>query len=78
MRRPRAGDETYPPRSGGAGLRPGTLRSPARSSLTVDRRGPPEAWKARLTQKAPQAPGRRRDKTKSRKRGTGAEGERRK
>ena len=61
---------------GGAGFRPGTLRSPARSSLTADRRGPLEVWKARLTQKAPQTPGQRRNKTRNRKRGPGAEGER--
>jgi hypothetical protein len=54
MRCPRAG-ETHPLHSGGAGLRPGALRPPARSSLTAGRHGPPEASVAR-----PPARGRRR------------------
>src|SRR6185437_14909991 len=61
-----------PPLPGGAGLRPGVLRPPARSWLTADRRGLLTARKAAVTRKAPQAPGRRQHPAKSRKRGPGA------
>src|SRR5690242_7204131 len=61
-----------PPLPGGAGLRPGVLRPPARSWLTADRRGLLEARKERR-------PARRRKlrddgstKAQSRKRGPGA------
>ena len=58
---PAPGRRTSLPVPGGNGLRPGALRPPARSWLTADRQGPPEARKARwlkapqrLTLKAPQ------------------------
>src|ERR1035437_7180827 len=54
VRRPRAGDETPPPPSSRAapGLRPGTLRSPARSWLTAGRQPCPRLLD-KVAQKGP-------------------------
>jgi len=60
MRRPRRGDgRTSPPRAASRHARR-HYRPAARSSLTVDRRGPPEARKARWPEALPRRPARRR------------------
>src|SRR6185437_1049874 len=73
MRRPRAGDETLLLRSGGAGAPPGDTTVPCQELADGGPLGLPEAWKERLTRKAPRASSRRQDETERQKARPGAD-----
>src|SRR6185437_11253202 len=73
MRRPRAGDETLLLHPGGAGAPPGDTRIPCEELADGGPLGLPEAWKERLTRKAPRASSRRQDETERQKARPGAD-----
>ena len=76
MRRPRAGDERSSRTRAAPGLRPGILRSPARSSLTAGPARPVRYRDGAVTRKAPRSPGRGGAKRFPEKRGPAPKGER--
>src|ERR1700690_3809057 len=68
VRRPRAGDETYPPSSRAApGAQPGDTTVPCQELADGGLSGLPEAQKTTATQKAPASASRRRGETERQK-----------